>query len=59
MERAQGFYWIRVGTLAPEIAFWAPGTGGWVLTGSEEPLEDDPAITVLAGPLMPPSKSAR
>lgn len=56
MSRDPGFYWIKVDGLAPEVAFWDSQVKGWVLTGSEDAIDDEhPAkVVVLAGPLRPP-----
>ena len=55
MSRVPGFYWIRIDGQAPEVAFWDRDAQGWVLSGTDEVLDDTPGrVVVLAGPLRPP-----
>lgn len=55
-ERPDGFYWVSVFAMPPEIGCWDGER--WWLTGVDMGFAPD-AVAVLSGPLLPPGPTPR
>lgn len=55
-DRAEGFYWIRIGNQRPEVAQWQVEWGQWFLAGKLRPTTDliSAQVIVLSEVLAPP-----